>query len=127
MKYLVLALATLGLTACGDALTYPAEINKQTEQLTETGTTPVDQIQLTSGNSLNSGKFTVVGPVKGTVGKATALHAAPTLEQGQQKLKIEAAELGADGVINAEVSDVTVCALSWGCRNLSGTAVKFTK
>lgn len=107
-------------------MTYPSTIEKQTQELSETASTPVDQIQLTSGDSLNNGRFEVIGPVTATIGKVTAFHAEPTVAQGEQKLRVEAAELGADGVIDAKVSDVTICALSWGCRNLSGTAVKFT-
>ncbi len=127
MKYLVVLTLTLGLSACGDAMTYPAEISKQSEAMAATAATPVDQIQITTSASINNGKFQEIGPVKGTVGKATAFHAAPTVEQAKQKLRIEAAELGADAVINAEISDVTVCALSWGCRLLSGTAVQLTQ
>ncbi|MGB1035348.1 MAG: hypothetical protein ACPG7W_03495 [Paracoccaceae bacterium] len=36
-------------------------------------------------------------------------------------------ELGADAVISAQISDVAVCALSWGCRHASGTAVTLAK
>jgi len=126
LKYYILA-AALVLSACGDAMTYPATIEKQSETLATTAPTPVEQIQLTDGSDLNNGRFEVVGPVKATIGKVTAFHPQPTVAQGEQKLRVEAAELGADGVINAKVSDVTICALSWGCRILSGTAVKFTK
>ncbi len=126
MKYHILA-ASLVLSACGDAMTHPATIEKQSEALATKAPTPVEQIQLSEGSDLNNGHFEVVGPVKATIGKVTALHPAPTVAQGEQKLRVEAAELGADGVINAKVSDVTICALSWGCRNLTGTAVKFTQ
>ncbi|GAA6180299.1 hypothetical protein NBRC116594_17370 [Shimia sp. NS0008-38b] len=126
MKYIMLTVAAVALSACGDAMTYPAAIEKQTEAAA-TAATPVDQIQLTSSNNLNNGQFEILGPVKGTVGKVTAFHPTPTVAQAEQKLRIEAAELGADGVINAKISDVTICALSWGCRTLSGTAVKFPR
>ncbi|MBO9476532.1 hypothetical protein J7382_03195 [Shimia sp. R11_0] len=127
MKYFALVIAAVTLSACGDALTYPAEIEKQKEQLEAKAPTPVDQIQITSADTINNGNFEVLGPVKGTVGKATAFHANPTQEQAEQKLRIEAAELNADAIINASISEVKVCALSWGCRELSGTAVKLTK
>ncbi|MEC8194754.1 MAG: hypothetical protein VX228_00215 [Pseudomonadota bacterium] len=95
-------------------MTYPATIEKQSEALATKSPTPVEQIQLSAGSDLNDGRFEIVGPVKATIDKVTALHPAPTVAQGEQKLRVEAAELGADGVINAKVSDVTICALSWG-------------
>ena len=124
---LAVAIASLAfLTACGDAMTYPMELDKEAAAASQSAPTPVSQIQVVSGNTVNGGKFTVVGPVKATVGKVTAFHPTPTVAQAEQKLRIEAAELGANAVINASVSDVTLCALSWGCRNATGTAVKFT-
>ena len=76
--------------------------------------------------SVNGGNFTVLGEISTSVGKATVFGKTPTYADGEQKLRIEAAEMGADAVINASISDVTICALSWGCRNISGTAVKFS-
>jgi uncharacterized protein YbjQ (UPF0145 family) len=43
-----------------------------------------------------------------------------------EKLKAEAALVGADAVVNAKVTDVTVSAFSWGTRKGTGEAVKFT-
>ena len=59
-----------------------------------------------------------------TVNKTTAFSANPTADQVIAKLKEEAASIGADAVINAEVSNVQVSAFSWGSRTGTGEAVK---
>lgn len=126
MKIAITIVSLAFLTACGDAITYPFELDKETAAALQSGPTPVNQIQVVASDTVNSGNFTVIGPVKATVGKLTVLHPNPTVAQAEQKLKIEAAELGAHAVINASISELTVCAFSWGCRNATGTAVKFT-
>ena len=126
MKKTLSVLALLALSACGDIQTYPAQIEKQASAVAETAATPVDQIAISADSKIAGRTFTTVGPIKGTVAKVTAFHPAPTVEQGEQKLRVEAAELGADAVINAKIGAVEICPLSWGCRHVSGTAVKFT-
>jgi uncharacterized protein YbjQ (UPF0145 family) len=64
--------------------------------------------------------------LKVTVNKTTAFHPNPTSEMVIEKLKAEAALVGADAVVNAKVTDVTVSAFSWGTRKGTGEAVKFT-
>ncbi|MGR3760615.1 hypothetical protein ACUXV3_10860 [Roseobacteraceae bacterium NS-SX3] len=125
MKRIFLIIPFLALSACGDAMTYPAELDKEAQAATRAAATPVGEIAVVPGSTINGGQFTVVGPVEATVGKLTAFHPAPTVAQSEQKLRIEAAELGADAVINAEIGEVGICALSWGCRVSTGTAVKF--
>lgn len=125
MTRILLALPLLMLAACGDEMTYPGEIERETQAAQQAVATPVAQIALVASNTINGGKFKVLGDVSSTVGKATAFHANPTAEMAQQKLRIEAADLGADAVINTKIGEIKVCALSWGCRVSTGTAVKF--
>ncbi|MCF6433074.1 MULTISPECIES: hypothetical protein [unclassified Leisingera] len=126
MKKIVLLLPLLALAACGDEFSYPSQLEKQSQTAAQAAATPVDQITLERGASINGGNFQVLGPVKTSVGKPTAFHPAPTVADAEKKLRIEAAKLGADAVINAEVGNVGVCPLSWGCRAASGTAVKLS-
>jgi uncharacterized protein YbjQ (UPF0145 family) len=126
MKKTILALPLLALTACADEFSYPAQLDKQTQAAAQTAVTPVGQIALERGATVNGGNFQVLGAVKTSVGKPTAFHPAPTVAQAEQKLRIEAAKLGADAVINTEIGEIGVCPFSWGCRNASGTAVKLT-
>ena len=122
----LLALPLLALVACGDAMTYPMELEPEAATAAGTSGTPVDEITLTDEDTINGGRFTVLGPVEATIGKLTAFHPSPTVAQAEQKIRIEAAELGADAVINMRIEDVRICALSWGCRQASGTAVKYS-
>ncbi|MEP1519448.1 hypothetical protein [Ascidiaceihabitans sp.] len=124
MKKLFAIVALSALAAC-DTMTAPADIGTKAAEAQAATTTPINQIQLVSGNTVNNGNFTVIGEVKADVGKKTAFGKTPTVEDAQTNLRIKAAGVGADAVINTQISDVTICALSWGCRVVSGTAVKF--
>lgn len=124
MKQIFLALPLLLLTACGDDMTYPVEIERETSAAQAISAAPVTQIPVLVSDTINDGKFQVLGPIESTVGKLTAFHPTPTAEQAKQKLQIEAAELGADAVINARIGSVQVCPFSWACRVSTGTAVK---
>jgi|GEM_PF-3162721 len=125
MKKLFVVASLLALTACGDAITYPGQLEGQTSDVSQTATTPVDQIQLFESATADGRQFEEIGSVSASVGKPTAFHPSPTVQQAEQKLRIEAAELGADAIVNTSISNVTICALSWGCRNANGTAVRF--
>lgn len=124
MKRILLALPLLMLAACGDDMTYPSEIERETQTVQQSAATPVGQIAVVTSNTINGGKFEVIGEISSTVGKATAFHANPTVELAKQKLQIEAAERGADAVINAKIGSIKVCPFSWACRESTGTAVK---
>lgn len=60
------------------------------------------------------------------VNKTTAFHPTPTREMVIEKLRADAASIGADAVVNAKVSEVFISPLSWGTRRGTGEAVKFT-
>ena len=121
--YAIIALSAL--VGCGDAATYKSELGPEAEAAASTASTPVNEVLVTSESTIGNKQLTVVGPVSANITKATALHPNPTVEQAEQKLRIEAAELGADAVIDAVISEVKVCLLSWGCREATGTAVSF--
>ncbi|MEX0303621.1 MAG: hypothetical protein AB3N24_14480 [Leisingera sp.] len=126
MKKMFLVLPFLALAACGDDFSYPSQLEKQSQEAGQAAATPVDQITLVRGDTINGGQFQVLSTVNTSVGKLTAFHPAPTVADAEQKLRIEAAKLGADAVINAKIGEVGICPLSWGCRQASGTAVKLT-
>ncbi|MGX0974483.1 uncharacterized protein YbjQ (UPF0145 family) [Roseovarius sp. MBR-51] len=84
-----------------------------------------DTIVVTSGDITNR-PYQKIADLKVAVNKTTAFHPSPTSEMVIEKLKADAASIGADAVVNAKVTDVTVSALSWGTRKGTGEAVKFT-
>ncbi|MEM6376129.1 MAG: heavy metal-binding domain-containing protein [Pseudomonadota bacterium] len=80
-------------------------------------------VQIFEG-SLPAGSYDVVTDLVVSVNKTTAFNANPTREQVVAKLQEEAASIGANAVINAEISEVQVSLMSWGTRNGKGQAVR---
>ena len=80
----------------------------------------INPIRLTSGE---------LGTHLGNVGlnKLTIFHPDPTREQAAQRLREEAAKLGADAVINVEIGEVGLGLLSWATRDARGQAIRFTR
>ena len=67
--------------------------------------------------------YTVIKDIKVTVNKTTIFNADPTKEQVKEKLRKEAAKLGADAVIFLRYGTVGATPLSWGSLSGSGRAV----
>lgn len=88
--------------------------------------TPLDKILMIEGDFPDR-KYSSLGDVTVTVNKLTAFHPAPTKEMVSQKLKEEAAKLGADAVIFVRYGTVGVSLLSYGSLEGKGRAIKFVK
>lgn len=67
-----------------------------------------------------------LGEITVNVKKTTVFNADPTREQVNEKLKEQAAALGADAVILVRYGEVRVAALSWGSLEGRGRAIKFS-
>ncbi|MFS4583120.1 hypothetical protein [Phaeobacter sp. C3_T13_0] len=126
MKPLALIAALALVSACSDTISYPSQLEKQANAANTVSATPVNEIRLISATTVNGGNFTSLPPIKTAVAKVTAFHPAPAVAQAQQKLRIEAANVGAYTVIGINITGVQVCPTSWGCRHATGTPVKFT-
>jgi len=70
-------------------------------------------------------KYESLGEVSVSVHKTTLFHPDPTRELVDQKLKENAAQLGADAVINVKYGTVSVSLWSYGTLEGSGKAIKF--
>ena len=70
-------------------------------------------------------KYKVLGDIEVTVNKTTIFNEDPTREQVNEKLKEEAAKLGADAVILVRYGTVGISLLSWGSLNGKGRAIVF--
>lgn len=127
MNKIVFLLPALALAACAETSAYPVQLEGQAEAVSAARASPVESIKLTSEDTINGGRYTVLGEVNATVGKVTAFHPTPSVAQVEQKLRIEAGKQGADAVIGVTTTGVEVCAFSWGCRHATGTAVKLTQ
>jgi len=83
-------------------------------------------IELVEGD-LQGRRYEVLGEVSVTLNKLTIFHPDPTREQAAQRLREEAAKLGADAVINVEIGEVGLGLLSWATRDARGQAIRFTR
>lgn len=81
-----------------------------------------DEIELT-GPAFDPATQVKLGELKVTVNKTTAFNADPTVQQVEQKLREDAAKLGASAVVETQISSVKVSPLSWGSRSGTGVAV----
>ena len=66
-----------------------------------------------------------LGDIEVSVSKTTVFHPDPTNEMIDEKLREEAAELGADAVILVRYGTVGISAFSWGKLDGNGRAIKF--
>lgn len=71
--------------------------------------------------------YTVLADIEATVNKTTIFHPDPTPELVNEKLREEAANLGADAVILVRYGTVGVSFMSWGSLDGKGRAVVFKK
>ena len=88
--------------------------------------TPVDRIEIMEGD-VTDRSYTSLGDVSATVNKVTIFNADPTREMVNQRLRAEAAKLGADAVIQVRYGTVGVALMSWGALDGKGRAIVFNK
>jgi hypothetical protein len=88
--------------------------------------TPVDQIQVFEGDVADK-PYKSLGEVSVTVNKTTLFNADPTREMVNQRLRQQAAKLGADAVIQVRYGTVGISALSWGSLDGKGRAIAYEK
>lgn len=88
-----------------------------------TAKTP-DKILIVEGD-ITDRPYKSLGDVSVTVNKVTIFNADPTPEMVNQRLRAEAAKLGADAVIQVRYGTVGISALSWGSLDGKGRAIAF--
>lgn len=71
--------------------------------------------------------YTVLGDISVTVNKTTIFNADPTREMVNDKLREQAANLGADAVIFVRYGTAGISMMSWGSLDGKGRAIKFTR
>jgi hypothetical protein len=113
------ALLLLGACAQGLATSNVAK----TETAARAPTAP-DQIQIIEGD-VTDRPYNSLGDVSVTVNKVTIFNADPTRDMVNQRLRNEAAKLGADAVIQVRYGTVGISPLSWGSLDGKGRAIVF--
>jgi hypothetical protein len=115
-------LATLG--ACADGWS-TSQVSPQAAAAGR-APTPVEQIRVIEGDVTDK-PYKSLGDVSVTVNKVSILNADPTREMVDQRLRAQAAKLGADAVIQVRYGTVGISALSWGSLDGKGRAIAFDK
>lgn len=87
-------------------------------------TNPTQVMVIQSGEK-PARNFVVISKVEATVNKTTAFHPSPTVEAVTERLKADAAQLGADAIMDVVIGNTHVGALTWGSRNGNAVAIKF--
>jgi uncharacterized protein YbjQ (UPF0145 family) len=116
-------LVMIGLSGCATWSTSSVDTG-DVQPATAAQPTSRDKILVTAGD-LASRNYSSLGDITVTVNKTTIFHAEPTREMVNQKLREEAAKLGADAVIHVRYGDPGISALSWGSLEGKGRAIKF--
>ncbi len=119
----MLALSLVILSGCATWSTGSVERSDQQAAIATKGTDPA-KIVLTEGD-ITDRKYVSLGDITVTVNKTTYLHSNPTKEQVNEKLKQEAAALGAEAVIFVRYGEVGTGLASWGSLQGKGRAIKF--
>lgn len=86
--------------------------------------TVASEMKLTEGD-ITDRKYESLGDIAVTVNKTTLFHPDPTREMVNEKLKDEAAKLGANAVIFVRYGDGGVSLFSWGSLEGKGRAIRY--
>ncbi|CAN5549225.1 hypothetical protein BH10PSE6_BH10PSE6_49520 [soil metagenome] len=113
--------ALLMLGACADGWS-TSQVARTAEPRREAR--PVAQIEIMEGD-ITDRPYKSLGDVSVTVNKVTIFNADPTRDMVNQRLRTEAAKLGADAVIQVRYGTVGIGALSWGSLDGKGRAIAF--
>jgi hypothetical protein len=114
----------LGLAACADGWA-TTQVSSKPDTAARAAKTS-DQILIVEGD-ITDRPYKSLGDVSVTVNKVTIFNADPTPEMVNQRLRTEAAKLGADAVIQVRYGTVGISAFSWGSLDGKGRAVAFEK
>lgn len=123
-RYLIAVVSGLLVSGCS---TWSAgEVTNVRPSAQEAKQVSPERILITDGDIADR-PYTVLGDISVTVNKTTVFHADPTKEMVNEKLKEEAAKLGADAVIHVRYGTVGISMMSWGSLDGKGRAVQFKR
>lgn len=125
-------IVAFALSACGNWSTSDVDLasggdtqgGNQAQAASTAAPTSPESILLMEGD-LTDRPYETVADIEVTVNKSTIFDPDPTRAAVDQKLREEAAKLGADAVILVRYGTVGVSLLSWGSLDGQGRAVTF--
>ena len=123
---LICAIVVWGVSGCATWSTSSVDTDASTPTAMSGQPTQSEKIIVTESD-YSDRKYSSLGDVTVTVNKTTVFHDNPTKEMVNQKLREEAAKLGADAVIFVRYGTLGVSPLSWGSLEGKGRAIKFSQ
>lgn len=125
MRILVIAVATILLAGCATWSTSRVDHQDTSQSAPVAAIAPASVVLTTE--DITDRQYASLGDIWTTVNKTTVFHPNPTKEMVNEKLKEEAAKLGADAVILVRYGEVGMGLFSWGSLEGRGRAIRFTK
>lgn len=127
----VMAVAALALGGCATWSTSDVQVPSLAASIAAPAPAPmkraptsVDKVALFEGD-VTDRAYEAIGDISVTVNKTTIFHRDPTREAVAERLKEEAAQLGADAVIHVRYGTVGISLISWGSLNGKGRAIVY--
>ncbi len=102
----------------------PSTEEEPAPSLMKRAPTSVDKVALFEGD-VSDRAYETIGDISVTVNKTTIFHPDPTRDMVTERLKEEAAKLGADAVIHVRYGTVGIGFVSWGSLDGKGRAIVF--
>lgn len=121
-----LSVVALGLAVGACAEGWGTSSVARTAGATARPPTPVDKIEIIEGDVVDR-PYKSLGEIAVTVNKSTLFNQDPTRDMVNQRLRTEAAKLGADAVIQVRYGTVGISLVSWGSLDGKGRAIVFDK
>ncbi|MEO5573960.1 MAG: hypothetical protein ABIR48_05710 [Gammaproteobacteria bacterium] len=119
-----ISLLLISLAGCATWSTSSVDGNSTAKSSAAIKPTLSEKILVTESDITNRA-YSSLGDITATVNKTTIFNADPTKELVNQKLRQEAAKLGADAVVLVRYGKGGVSFMSWGSLEGKGRAIKF--
>ena len=127
LSFLAAALLLGGCSSYSSANVKPAAASAEAPA-TAAATSPTDPAAIiVTEEDITDRPYETLGEIEVTVNKTTIFNADPTPELVNERLREEAAKLGADAVVLARYGTVGVSLMSWGSLDGRGRAVRFVE
>lgn len=129
MRYIFLVIMLFVINGCSSWSTSNVKNTEaNTETVSKAATEEIDPASiLITDEDISDREYKIIGDIEVTVRKTTIFNKDPTPEMVEDKLRLKAAELGADAVILVRYGDVGVSLISWGALNGKGRAIQFVE
>ena len=125
IRLTVILITSLFLGGCAATWSSSEVTNVRPTEVSPTASRP-NAIVITEGD-ITDRRYSVLGDISVTVNKTTMFHPDPTRDQVNDRLREEAAKVGADAVIFVRYGTLGISALSWGSLDGKGRAIKLAR